>query len=150
MICFFYRPQNTPVSDSTDGIYFILSRAEAAAFSYFFFLGESNSKNKACSSDNNWPAGKNFKLFFADSNFIQLIDSRTRFSAFSHSCIDHIFTNMSSHIITDSGVLPHDVCFDHSPVFVKIRLNSNIKNKSYKRKVWNFKNTDFDKFRTTL
>ena len=58
MICFFYRPQNTPVSDSTDGIYFILSRAEAAAFSYFFFLGESNSKNKACSSDNYWPAGK--------------------------------------------------------------------------------------------
>ena len=57
-------------------------------------------------SDNTCPAGKNLKLFFADSNFIQMIDSPTRFSAFSHSCIDHIFTNMSSHIITDSGVFP--------------------------------------------
>ena len=151
MICFFYRPPNTPVAEFTDGISFILSRAEAAAFSNFFFLGDSNSKKKAwCSSDNTCPAGKNLKLFFADSNFIQIIDSLTRFSAFSHSCIDHIFTNMSSHIITDSGVLPRDVCFDHSPVFVNIRLNSNIKNKSYKRKVWNFKNADFDKFRTTL
>ena len=151
MICFFYRPSNTPVADFTDGISFILSRAEAAAFSNFFFLGDSNSKNKAwCSSDNTCPAGKNLKLFFADSNCIQIIDSPTRFSAFSHSCIDHIFTNMSSHIITDSGVLPRDVCFDHSPVFVNIRLNSNIKNKSYKRKVWNFKNADFDKSRTTL
>ena len=56
---------------------------------------------------------------------------------------------MSSHIITDSGVLPRDVCFDHSPVFVNIRLNSNIKNKSYKRKVSNVKNADCDKFRTT-
>ena len=56
---------------------------------------------------------------------------------------------MSSHIITDSGVLPRDVRFDHSPVFVNIRLNSNIKKKAYK-KVWNFKNADFDKFRTTL
>ena len=90
------------------------------------------------------------KTFLAESNFIRLIDSPTRFSAFLHSCIDHIFTNMSSHIITDSGVLPRDVCFGHSPVFVDIRLNSTIKNKSYKRKVWNFKNADFDKFRTTL
>ena len=57
---------------------------------------------------------------------------------------------MPSHIIPDSGVLPRDVCFDHSSVFVNIRLKSNIQNKSYKRKVWNFKNADFDKFRTTL
>ena len=151
MICFFYRPSNTPVADFTDGISFILSRAEAGAFSNFFLLGDSNSKNKAwCSSDNTCPAGNNFKLFFADTNFIQLIDSPTHFSAFSHSCIDQIFTNMSSHIIPDSGVLPRDVCFDHPPVFVNIRLDSNIQNKSYKRNVWNFKNADFDKFRTTL
>ena len=71
MICFFYRSPNTPVADFTDGISFIISRAEAAAFSNFFFLGDSNSKNKAwCSSDNTCPAGKNLKLFFADSNFI--------------------------------------------------------------------------------
>ena len=57
---------------------------------------------------------------------------------------------MSSHIITDSGVFPRDVCFDHSPVFVNIRLNSNNQNTSYKTKVWNFKNAYFDKFRTTL
>ena len=47
MICFFYRPPNTSVADFTDGISFILSRAEAAAFSNFFFLGDSNSKHKA-------------------------------------------------------------------------------------------------------
>ena len=64
MICFFYRPPNTPVADFADGIYFILSRAEAAALSNFIFFGDFNSKNKAwCSSDNTCPAGKKLKLF---------------------------------------------------------------------------------------
>ena len=77
----------------------------------------------------------------------QLTNSATRITESASSCLDLIMTQ-SPHIVSRTEVLPA-ICSDHSVPCAYIR-NTVIKNKPFKRMIYNYSKLDSNKFCSLL
>ena len=76
-------------------------------------------------------------------HLFQLTNSATRITESTSSCLDLIMTQ-SPHIVSRTEVLPA-ICSDHSVPCAYIR-NTVIKNKPFKRIIYNYSKLDSNKF----
>ena len=80
-------------------------------------------------------------------NLQQLIKSPTRSTATSSTLIDLILISDSLHAVDKAVIEPF--CSDHSAVYFTTNFIS-VSERSYKRKIWQYNNADYELYRETL
>ncbi len=147
LVCHCYRAPHKDTLDFCSDVDTILENS-STEFNGFIMLGDTNGRNiEFWDGDKTNRDGRFIKSYTDSVNLEQLIHEPTRIVENCKSCIDHIFTDNVA-LVNDVGVRPQ-IASDHCPIFVTLS-HKLPRPKCYKRWVWNYKNGDFDKFRSCL
>ena len=90
---------------------------------------------------------KNIRNIINTYNLQQLVETPTRSTATTSTLIDLILISDSLHAVEKCVIEPF--CSDHSAVYFSTNFIS-VSERSYKRKIWQYNNADYELYRETL
>lgn len=134
-----YRPPNSRVT-SWNYIDSLLDNCIDTELNVIL-LGDFNIDLLKCSPDH--PFSRTVEKF----GLFNVVDEPTRITATSSTLLDPIFIN-NLDILRNTTVLP-DFCSDHCPSVIEFNFRS-LREKSYTKTIWDFKNADYQSIRNQL
>ncbi|KAK3085741.1 hypothetical protein FSP39_008065 [Pinctada imbricata] len=139
----FYRPPNS-TSEIWDGIKFSIEKACNTGINTILVTGDFNCDQKISTSND-------ITDICDTMNFSSIINEPTHFTETSQSILDLILTNSPNSIFL-SGVgdpfLPNEIRY-HCPVYAFLNINKP-KRLSITRKIWLYKEGDYDAYRNDI
>ena len=151
LFCCGYRPQWVPSADFLESFKYIFDSIVDDQFKSIIITGDMNAKHSEWySADRTCHNGRLFKTFFESNNYTQLISEPTHYDTFhqTESCLDHIFTN-TPNLFVEAHTTPKISNCDHSPIVGLLNINTP-RLSTYKRKIWNFREGNYEKLNNLL
>ena len=140
LLCVAYRPPNDTL-DFWDSFQQSIDLAKETDIPSLIITGDLN-------CDLNSPNGQKLKKLVDNNHLVLHIDEPTRITPHSKSILDQFISNIPRYV-RNVHVDPPVSTNDHCTIGMDLLFRME-KAKPYQRLMWDFKNADFDKFRTQL
>jgi hypothetical protein len=137
------QPGNESKSSFWEDLQVSLSLAYQAGIPNIILTGDFNADIST-----NKTAGEDLSKFLSSNSMYQHVTKPTRITDETASILDLVITNHSD-LVKDTDVIAPIHGSDHSTVIATLAFKTP-KTLSYKRTMWDFKNSDFDKYRDIL